>query len=207
VPDDPRETSWLSPIGAEYARLYDQVEAARRLYEEEREQILVSLCGTLENLFQRRHLGTRRVHKRQDNWADVYVDSGKYQFKGRRSGIEIAFSAWKQPAFTVSAWIFFSMDAKRLAALGFKPVSADLSSALKLPGQAQAEYQGGWGYLRAFAIRSDDSRFTRTDVEAELERIPDLWLLADEWLAKRAATLGLEDERDVLPAADDRPER
>ena len=176
--------AWFDDIGLTYAKNFDEVEAARSAYTQQRQAILDALVRVLESTFEPTTFKTLERGKPKDGWETFWV-TGQFTKAKVKAGTgprqtAIVFGLGSDTSFETDgggcygfgAYLAFKMNRKRYE---------QLRSALASVGVPFDHYAGeSAAYLRSSWIRPTDDRFQLAALEEEVTNLPDLFAKADE---------------------------
>lgn len=174
----------LNPVAAEYLRNLDELEAARRMFLDERARILDALGAVmLEAAGQ--HNQSVQSNRRDDAYGayDVHVIA-KYvavRLKGgnkRTSGYSTALGSYLgHIGAQTLLWFQLKLTPLRQKTLELAALEKELGSSTKIISES------GWLYIRSAAQPPKELALEALTESAQ--RLPELFAVADAWIAAR----------------------
>lgn len=173
----------LSPVATEYLRYHDELEAARDAFVDERGKLLDALGGRLRATAVEQ--GLRVEAARDDKAGEFEVSiSGKYAKrraeggKKRTAGFSVHVGAFAgHTGAQTTIWFHLRLSGSRRRDLAIDELAKRLGPGVEvLP-------EGAWLHFRTSAHAA--AAIDIGALEDEATRLPELFAVADEWLAQR----------------------
>lgn len=177
-------SSWFDEIGLTYAKNFDEVEAARSAYTQQRQAVLDALDRVFESAFDGTTFGPIERGKAENGWETFWLTG---QFTKARIKADtgprqsaVVFGLGTDPCFEnvgggcygFGAYVLFKMNPKRFQQLRLTMATLNVSF------EYFAEDSGA--YLRSVWIKPGDERFQLSAFEEEIAKLPELFAKADE---------------------------
>jgi len=196
----PINTPWFSKVGLEYAKLYNEVMAAQRLYESDRKRIMDHLCAQLKKA-----LGKRKIfqQKKYGDWENFFLDGEYCEVRKRRdpknkppeqAGICMDFGKWEDEPFGFGALLFFKLNRGTFNRLRLEEPPDSLIKTIGAGEAFESFHVEGYYILQTGWLLPSDPSFTLDELEKVVQQLPRQFEIADRWIAKEYTQLkGLEE--------------
>jgi hypothetical protein len=177
---------WFDKIGSTYANNFDEVEAARSAFKQQRQAVLDVLVRACESAFAGTTLGARERGKTEGGWETLWIEGvfSKVKQKGgagsRQTAIvfgldsDACFSSSDGGCFGFGAYLLFKMSDKRFAQL--RPAMTSVGLPFDYYSVDSA------AYLRSAWLRPTEERFRLDVFETEVAKLPGVFAKADEMI-------------------------
>jgi hypothetical protein len=177
-------TNWFDDIALTYARNFDEVEAARSAYTQQRQTILATLVRVCESAFEGTTFNPIERTKPEGGWETFWA-SGQFTRAKIKAGkgprqAAVVFGMDSDPCFESAGggcfgfgtYLLFKMSKQR-----YEQLRTALAS-VNVPFDYYSEDSAA--YLRGAWIRPTDAQFKREAFEEEVLKLPELFAKADE---------------------------
>lgn len=175
---------WFDAIGLTYAKNFDEVEAARSAFAQQRQAMLDTLVRAFESAFDGTAFKPFERGKHEGGWETFWL-TGQFAKAKMNAGTgprqtaitfgldtDACFVTADGGQFGFGAYLLFKMSKRR-----FEQLRPAITS-VRLPFDYYAEDRNA--YLRTAWITPDDARFALDAFEEEVTKLPELFAKADE---------------------------
>ncbi|MEJ7602896.1 MAG: hypothetical protein WKG01_33720 [Kofleriaceae bacterium] len=179
----------LSPVAIEYLRHHDELEAARELFFGERAKLLDDLGVIMSGAAEPK--GLKVVNGRRNDVTGSYVVDidGEYvairakHGTRRSSGYSAAIGSFLGYAGAQCLlWFHLRVTPSRKKRFELPALEKALGSGIQILNE------GAWLYIRTASITAANADLET--LEGEIRKLPDLFAIADPWLAQRFEDTG-----------------
>jgi hypothetical protein len=180
--------SWFDKIGVTYAQNYDEVEAARSLFEQQRETVLDRLMSAAKEALNGKGLAIDGEASNQGGFVDIFVAKRwtSVREKGPRQsgisfglGMDSCFAQHGGGRFGFGAYVFLRMGEPRFKRLrpALEAVTVNTQRVDYSPGKDRS------ACVRTAWIRPGDAAFTLDGFIDAAVNLPDVFVKIDEYVA------------------------